>query len=94
MRIATEAFTNSLKHARANAIQIELVYERVQVQLRVQDNGCGFDIKEPLSGGFGLNGMQERVQMIGATLKIESQCGRGTAVTVTVPVVAQPSLRS
>jgi signal transduction histidine kinase len=84
LRIAQEAVNNTLKHAKASEIQIELIYQPHRVQLRVQDNGQGFDPTLP-TGGYGLLGMQERAHHIGATLTLSSQPGIGTDVQVQVP---------
>jgi signal transduction histidine kinase len=84
LRIAQEAVNNTLKHAKASEIQIELIYQPHRVQLRVQDNGQGFDPTLP-TGGYGLLGMQERSHHIGATLTLSSQPAIGTDIQVQVP---------
>lgn len=89
LRIAQEAFTNTLKHAHASEIQIELIYNSAQVQLRVQDNGCGFNLELPLTVGYGLLNMRERANSIGADLTITSQPGQGTVVGIAVSVAPQ-----
>jgi PAS domain S-box-containing protein len=85
LRIAQEAFTNAVKYAQASEIRIELVYEPTQCSLRVRDNGRGFEVnKAILKQGFGLLGMTERAEHIGAQLSIKSQPGQGTDVVVSV----------
>lgn len=85
LRIGQEAFTNAIKYAHANEIRIELVYEPMSCFLRVIDNGRGFEINDTnLSRGFGLLGITERAEHIGAQLSIESQLGQGTEVVVAV----------
>ncbi|HZO89711.1 MAG TPA: PAS domain S-box protein [Chthonomonadaceae bacterium] len=87
LRIAQEALTNALRHARATQIQMELAYEPGQVQLRVRDNGVGFVAGTPTPGStFGLVGMRERAQQSGGSLQINSQPERGTEVIATIPV--------
>jgi PAS domain S-box-containing protein len=85
LRIGQEALTNAIRHANADEIRVELVYDRDRVCLRVQDNGQGFGVGSiPSSEGFGLLGMSERVERIGAQLTIRSQPGQGTEIIVTV----------
>jgi signal transduction histidine kinase len=86
LRMGQEALTNAAKYAGASEIRVELVYDRVQcVFLRVKDNGQGFGVGSiPPVGGFGLLGMSERAERIGAQLRIESQPGQGTEIVVTI----------
>jgi signal transduction histidine kinase len=85
LRIGQEAFTNAMKYAHASEILVELVYEPTSCFLRVKDNGQGFEVTTTaLNKGFGLLGITERAEHIGAQLSIESQLGQGTEVLVTV----------
>ncbi|KYC44128.1 serine/threonine protein kinase [Scytonema hofmannii PCC 7110] len=85
LRIGQEALTNATRHANADEIRVELVYDRDRVCLRVKDNGQGFGVGSiPSSEGFGLLGMSERAERIGAQLTIRSQPGQGTEIIVTV----------
>ncbi|MEH2207337.1 MAG: AAA family ATPase [Nostoc sp.] len=85
LRIAQEAFTNSIRYANANEIRIELVYEPTQFCLRIRDNGQGFEANHTtLNRGFGLLGITERAERIGAQLSIESRLGQGTETSVSV----------
>ena len=85
LRMGQEALTNAIKHANADEIRVELIYDRDQVYLRVRDNGQGFGVGNiPASEGFGLLGMSERAERIGAQLTIRSQPGQGTEIIVTV----------
>lgn len=85
LRIGQEALTNAFKYAKANIIQIELIYEATQLILRVKDNGQGFDRESPcFSNGFGFLGMKERADRIGAKLAVNSQPGKGTEVIVSI----------
>jgi PAS domain S-box-containing protein len=85
LRIGQEALTNAIRHANADEIRVELIYEHDQFLLRVKDNGQGFGVGSiPSSDGFGLLGMSERVERIGAQLTIRSQPGQGTEIIVTV----------
>ncbi|OUL32016.1 serine/threonine protein kinase [Nostoc sp. RF31YmG] len=85
LRIAQEAFTNSIRYANAKEIRIELVYEPTQFCLRIRDNGQGFEANHTtLNRGFGLLGITERAERIGAQLSIESRLGQGTETSVSV----------
>jgi signal transduction histidine kinase len=84
--IAQEALNNSLKHARAQHLQVCLHLKGAVVRLEITDDGVGFDpTTAGERGGLGLRGMRERVQHIGGQLQIESAPDQGTRVTVEVP---------
>ncbi|MBD2728137.1 AAA family ATPase [Nostoc sp. FACHB-892] len=85
LRIAQEALTNAVKYADACEVRVELVYENTQCILCVKDDGRGFGVGSiPRVGGFGLLGMSERAEYIGAQLTIKSQPGQGTEIVVIV----------
>lgn len=91
-RIAQEALTNSGRHAGATAVCVTLSSSRRTVKLVVEDNGKGFDV-DSLAGasresGLGLHGIQERVQLLGAVLDVQSAPGKGTRIAVSVPLVS------
>ncbi|MDI9640624.1 PAS domain S-box protein [Geitlerinema splendidum] len=87
LRMGQEALTNAIKHANADEIRVELIYDRDRFLLRVKDNGQGFGVGSiPSSEGFGLLGMSERAERIGAQLTIRSQPGQGTEIIVVVGV--------
>ncbi|MBL9130639.1 MAG: sensor histidine kinase [Verrucomicrobiaceae bacterium] len=86
LRLAQEAVSNAGKHSQAQNIELRLDYDADRVSLEVRDDGRGFDLEaasaEP--GHFGLSGMRERAEKLGGQLRIESQPGRGTRVSVSV----------
>ncbi|MDF5714603.1 MAG: PAS domain-containing protein [Rhizonema sp. NSF051] len=85
LRIGQEALTNAIKYASASEIRVELAYENTQCILCVKDNGRGFGVGSiPPVGGFGLLGMSERAENIGAQLTIQSQPEQGTEIVVTI----------
>jgi PAS domain S-box-containing protein len=85
LRMGQEALTNAVKYAHAGEIRVELVYDNAQCLLRVQDDGRGFETGSILAAnGFGLLGMSERAEQIGAQLTIKSQPGQGTEIVVIV----------
>jgi signal transduction histidine kinase len=82
-RVAQEAVTNALRHARPRAVEVRLCYDAQTVTLTISDDGGGFDASAPApEGHFGLTGMRERAARIGAQLEVQS--GPGTVVTVRV----------
>lgn len=88
LRIGQEAVANSLKHADARNIVVELRYEPDKLRLCVIDDGCGFIPKDAAftSGGhFGLLDMRERAQSLACDLQIESAPGRGTRLWIEIP---------
>lgn len=89
LRIVQESVTNAAKHAAPRRITVSLQAARDQVELEVADDGCGFDVTERLHGPgrFGLIGMQERAEKIGARLTIRSAPAAGTTLTVILPLV-------
>jgi signal transduction histidine kinase len=86
-RIAQEGLNNVVKHARAKQVQIRLKYDQKAVSMEMSDDGKGFEPDAvSQSGGFGLQGIQERVQQLGGTLKIESAPHRGTRLSIRIPL--------
>jgi len=81
-RISQEALNNIAKHAKASHVQIGLDLEGPVIELRIRDNGRGFDPKLTVSGHYGLSMMRERAEVIGALLLITSQPGHGTELTL------------
>jgi signal transduction histidine kinase len=79
-RIAREAMINTTVHSGASQIQVSLFEEEGRLVLRVQDNGCGFELQEVQAGHLGLNIMDERAQEVGASLQIDTEPGQGTTV--------------
>jgi signal transduction histidine kinase len=88
LRIAQEAITNAIRHAKPRHIFVHLAYEDAGTRLKIADDGCGFYVaRAPAAqeGHFGLLGMRERVDKIAGTLLVSSAPGKGTCVEVFVP---------
>lgn len=86
-RIAQEALNNVVKHSKATHADLKIVFETAEIKIVVSDNGSGFRVpKSPTelapSGHFGLLGVYERADLIGARLEIESALGKGARLTV------------
>jgi signal transduction histidine kinase len=88
-RISREVIRNAFSHASASHIEVEIRYDRDQLRLRVRDDGKGIAQEILKAGGqsghFGIPGMRERAQRIGARLDFWSEIGAGTEVELAVP---------
>jgi two-component system, NarL family, sensor kinase len=87
-RIAQEALTNAVRHARPGSVLTELDLSPERVRLVVQDDGPGFEPRAIPTGRYGLIGLNERVRLLGGALQLESSPGEGTRVQVDVPLPA------
>jgi PAS domain S-box-containing protein len=83
-RIAQECLSNAARHAGASRVFVEVAQENGALQVRVTDDGGGFD-PDGQGAGFGLRGMRERVDLLAGELRIDSRQG-GTRVTALLPV--------
>jgi len=84
-RLVQEALTNAVKHAEAETLTVEISERDAEVAVSVRDDGTGFGRERLRDGGFGLIGMEERVQLVGGRLEIDSTPGTGTAVRAWLP---------
>jgi signal transduction histidine kinase len=87
-RIGREALINAFRHARARHIEVELKYSPSQLCILVRDDGCGIDahiLSSGRDGHWGLSGMRERADQIGARLHLRSSATAGTEVQLSVP---------
>lgn len=90
-RMAQEALNNVIQHAQASQANLGISFTSQEVTLHVSDNGRGFDVPNSPAefapgGHFGLLGMYERAELIGARLEISSTPGQGSRITVRLPV--------
>jgi PAS domain S-box-containing protein len=90
-RIAQEALWNVKHHSRATEMVVTITFAEYEASLNIRDNGMGFSVPPVLgalsaSGRLGLLGMQERAELLGGALTVESHPGKGTAVTVSIPI--------
>jgi signal transduction histidine kinase len=93
---AKEALNNIVKHARATEVRLRVRHDDSTLRITIEDNGCGFTPTDesagarPSSGaantGHGLGNMAGRVQAAGGRFTLESQPGRGTTITVEIPI--------
>jgi ligand-binding sensor domain-containing protein/two-component sensor histidine kinase len=85
LRIAQEAVTNAIKHAKPATIHIDLAYESRKLRMTITDDGHGFTVAPEVSllnGHYGLKGMRERAEQIDARLTVKSSLGSGTVISV------------
>lgn len=86
LRILREALNNSVRHAGARHIRVDLRINDQQLQLTIADDGQGFDPAVASGRGHGLRSMRQRAQWLGGQLRLDSAPGGPTVVRVSVPV--------
>lgn len=88
-RIAREALRNAFRHAQARRIEVEIRYDERQLRLRIRDDGKGINpkvlVEQGCGGHWGLSGMHERAELIGARLDVWSELKAGTEIELTIP---------
>lgn len=89
-RIAQEALRNVERHAAATEVAISLRREGRALRLEIRDDGRGFEAAGPRQGGVGLASMEERARLAGGEFRVESGPGRGTSLTVVLPIIEEP----
>ncbi len=88
-RIAQEALNNACKHSQSKKVTVTLAQEGQDVRLEVRDWGIGFEPASVEKGHFGLEGIRQRVRLLGGRLKIESAPGTGSLVQVVAPLLEE-----
>lgn len=89
-RVVQEALHNSEKHAAPTRVQIAVLERASWLEVEIEDNGRGFDPGAKRTGGLGILGMRERAQILGGSLTVSSAPGRGTKVTLRLPLSRLP----
>ena len=92
-RIAQEAVRNAVSHARASRIAVTLETTENGLELRIEDDGAGFDLSDS-SRGMGLRIMQIRARLIGAAFRATRRAGGGTIIECVLPQLAVPARRT
>lgn len=95
--IVEEAVNNARKHAKAEHIWVRLYRQEDYAVIEVQDDGAGFDLSAVDSnyekrGSLGMVNMRERAELAEGTLKIDSTIGKGTRISILVPVMTDPNM--
>ena len=88
-RIVQEALSNTLRHAKASRMDIELRRDQKELRLVMRDDGVGFDMEEKKQTSYGLLTMEERVHEMGGTMTLRSAPGEGTEIDIRVPVLME-----
>jgi signal transduction histidine kinase len=90
-RLVQECCNNIAKHSSASTVNLHLGSTDSTLELRVDDDGVGFDVEAALAkrNSFGLSGMRERVVLLGGSFQIRSRPGRGTRIHVVLPLDPQ-----
>jgi signal transduction histidine kinase len=89
-RIMQEALNNVRKHASATEVGVSVIFTDDQIILTVKDDGQGFEVPEAMtdfasSGSFGMMGLQERAQLFGGNVVVQSEPEKGTTVHLVIP---------
>jgi signal transduction histidine kinase len=87
LRMAQEALRNIERHAKATRVALTLeIVSGTHLVLRIEDDGVGFDPQTPRLGHYGLIGLHEQAELIGADLRIDSQSQMGTKICISLPI--------
>ncbi len=84
-RVVQEALTNVVRHSGAASASVAVTSSRRGLRAVIEDDGCGFDPSLPDGGHLGLRGMQERAELAGGTVQVQSVPGVGTTVVLDLP---------
>ncbi|MBZ5574879.1 MAG: hypothetical protein LAO09_23745 [Acidobacteriia bacterium] len=87
-RIGRESLVNAFRHSRASKIEVEVDYSASNLRILIRDNGCGIDpqvLRAGRDGHWGLPGMRERAEKVGAKLRVWSRAAAGTEIELIVP---------
>jgi len=87
-RIVQECCVNAIKHSGGNLLEISMKQKKDSFEVSIEDNGSGFDVEEVVQtkqNHFGLKVMQERVELLGGTLRMRSLVGEGTKIIFDIP---------
>ncbi|PKA82286.1 histidine kinase [Ulvibacter sp. MAR_2010_11] len=86
-RMLQEFFTNTVKHSKASKIMVDVAYSNKILYINAQDDGVGFDTSQiSTKRGIGLNNIKNRAKLIGADVKITSELGKGTRLSLTYKI--------
>lgn len=90
-RVIQEACNNTIKHSKANNLEINIDFLECEIKVEIKDNGIGFDSnilvqKNDMTSGLGIPIMKERIYLLGGSLYIDSNAKKGTNITIKVPI--------
>ena len=78
---------NVCQYSKSKKVRVSLVQREDRVRIEIQDWGIGFDTKSVQENCFGLEGIRQRARLLGGKCSIQSKVGKGTRITVELPVV-------
>ncbi|GJM81063.1 sensor histidine kinase LiaS [Paenibacillus sp. HMSSN-139] len=90
-RIIQEAMSNTLRHAKADKMEIRIHRRGEAVKVTLRDNGIGFELDDKKQASYGLSTMQERIHEIGGSIQFITAPGKGTRIEMTVPLINEES---
>ncbi|MFK4998079.1 sensor histidine kinase [Bacillus sp. N9] len=93
-RIVQEAVSNTLRHAKATVLEVNLKQIGQMVYLKIHDNGRGFDVEKQRAGSFGLTNIKERTAEIGGNVKMISILGKGSTIEVQIPFISEELIQN
>ncbi|KKO50881.1 sensor histidine kinase [Paenibacillus sp. DMB20] len=86
-RIIQEAMSNTLRHAKADRMDIRIQRKQNTVRVTLRDDGIGFELDEKKQTSYGLSTMEERVTELGGSIQIITASGKGTRIEISVPLM-------
>ena len=86
-RIIQEGLANACKHSKSEKVQVSLIQRKEYVRIEIRDQGVGFAPEKVNENCYGLAGIQERARLLGGKSSIRSILGKGTHITVELPLV-------
>jgi PAS domain S-box-containing protein len=88
-RIVQEGLTNACQHSKSEKVKVSLLQQGKRIQIEIRDWGIGFDPKAVHENRFGLTGIRQRTRLLGGKCSMRSTTGKGTRITVELPVVVR-----
>ena len=93
-RIVQEALSNACQHSKSEKVLVSLLQREDRVRIEIRDWGIGFDVKALQENRFGLEGIRQRVRLLGGDCRVRSVTGKGTSVAVELPLVENEVVHS
>jgi len=93
-RTIQEVVNNVIKHAGATELNLEILQSKQDVTVMIEDNGVGFDTRDQSSEGLGLQNAESRIQGLNGSFFVDSMIGRGTIITIILPLTIEKQAKS